>query len=148
MIRVRRLVLAAAIVTTAISPLLNAAEPEPCAESIHGAFLISSVGDIARTTSLLRLLNGSEPPKLRSVLQLNLLQSVFTAARHLEPGKAALRSLPPATSLLEGLDRASAYVAENGLDRSALPARAPDDPDILPSVALQQVRAAIKAAAK
>lgn len=93
-------------------------QKEPCSGEFKGALLLTRMEQIGMTARALRLLNGTEDPKLKRLLTLQLATAAADARRHIEEGA----KLEPAhlTSIAEGLRRASSYLAEHDVDREFL----------------------------
>jgi hypothetical protein len=96
--------------------------------------------DIGLTTSSLKLLNGTENPKLKRLLEFRLLSAIAAARRDVEYGpevdRVALSFSVP--NWLNTVGEATAYVSAHHLESPESPA---DAPEHMPLENLQVVKA-------
>jgi hypothetical protein len=91
---------------------------EPCLPQYAAAALIANLQDIALTTGELKLLNETENPRLRRLLERRLAVAAAEARHHIGQTPAIdARYLP---SLAEGVSRALSLLAERPLDLAPL----------------------------
>lgn len=93
-------------------------QSEPCSGEIKGALLLSRLEQIGFTANSLRLLNGTEDPKLKRLLTFQLAAAAAEARRHIEEGAKLERGW--LTEIAEGVRRAKSYLAEHEIDREFL----------------------------
>lgn len=89
--------------------------PEPCVPQYMAAALVANLYDIGMTTNELRLLNGTENPRLRRILERRLAVAAVEARHHIDMGPAAFAAID-LRSLASGVDRALQFVAEHPLN--------------------------------
>jgi hypothetical protein len=114
----QRVVLALGV--AGVSGSMMRAAGEPCSGKYFGAHLAGNLYDLSLTAGELKLLNGREDPKLKRHLEYRLVSAAAEARRHIEEGatwdEAAIGKASEAPDLINGIDRATGYVAEHDLD--------------------------------
>jgi hypothetical protein len=117
--QIRKSAVVFAVLVLVSAPALEAGEqPEPCNAEMKGALLLARMEQIGMTAGALRLLNGSEDPKLKRLLPFQLATAAVNARRHIDEG--AKLEAGELTNIAEGVRRATAYLAEHDADREFL----------------------------
>jgi hypothetical protein len=113
---------------------------DPCDGTFAGAMLGAELLDIGLTTSSLKLLNGTENPKLKRLLEFRLLSAIAAARREVEHGPEVDRVALPFSvpNWLNTVGEATAYVSVHHLESPGSPA---DAPEHMPLENLQVVKA-------
>jgi hypothetical protein len=96
----------------------SAQNSEPCLPQYAAAALIANLQDIALTTAELKLLNGTENPRLRRFLERRLAVAAAEARHHIGQTPAIDALYLP--SLADGVSRALSLLAERPLDLAPL----------------------------
>jgi hypothetical protein len=143
-----RITLLVAVISASLLPsaLKAGDEVEPCTAEYLGATLSADVLDVALTVGELSLLNGQENPKLKKLMQRRLVTAASAGRRHIRLGAKFPKGIVSMPNMVDGLDRAIAYVAEQELDKADFSALTdlPGEHKSVPSQDLQAIRTWIR----
>ena len=115
-------------VTLTLVPVLQGRQSEPCQKEWEGQRLADSLYNVDLMVKLLGRLRGSEDPKLKALLELNLQFAARDAVDAIGHG-AELASPYVAVNFLHGVQEAEQYVAAHRMDVApAPPGDAPPKP--------------------
>ena len=116
----RRVLIAVAAV--GISGSLAIASSDPCDGVFAGANLSASLLDISLTLNSLKLLNGSENPKLKHMLEWRLASAIQSARRFVDNKPVIDPVALPMLTLNSGheVSKARAYISSHQLQKVSL----------------------------
>jgi hypothetical protein len=104
----------------ALVPVLQGRQEEPCQKEWEGQRLADSLYNVDLMVKLLGRLRGSEDPKLKALLELNLQFAARDAVDAIGHG-AELASPYVAVNFLHGVQKGEQYVAAHQMDVASAP---------------------------
>jgi len=110
-------------------------EDDPCISQWEGTSLSDNLYAIDFTTKALKLLGGSENPKLKRLLEMNLVFAAGTARQAIDHS-AVLASPFVAVNWLHSVQAATRYAREQHLDSKPPVPREKSEADVLENLAV------------
>jgi hypothetical protein len=127
------LVIAVAVVPA--NPARSTDEDDPCMSQWEGTSLNDNLYRLDFATKALKLLNGSENPKLRRLLEMDLVFAAATSRQATE-NKAVLASPYVAVNWLNSVRAAAVYATDQHLDSKPPTPRDASEANVLENLAV------------
>jgi hypothetical protein len=130
-------VLLVGVVFASASAIRAGDEDDPCMSRWEGTSLSDNLYAIDFTTKALKLLSGSENPKLKRLLEMNLVFAAATSRQAIDH-RAVLTSPFVAVNWLHSVQAATNYAKEQHLDSRPPIPREKSEPNVLENLTVAE----------